>query len=94
MYTWKSQVVTQFSRSMMYSKSLHNTMFSVLHADCHYFMSYCALVVTCVCNIHVHDMYIMCISISLQASGEAQYTSDIPPLPNELAAAFILTTQV
>ena len=30
----------------------------------------------------------------LQASGEAQYTSDIPPLPNELAAAFILTTQV
>ena len=30
----------------------------------------------------------------LQASGEAQYTTDLPSLPNELAAAFVLTTQV
>ncbi|KAL5509791.1 hypothetical protein EMCRGX_G005217 [Ephydatia muelleri] len=29
----------------------------------------------------------------LQASGEAQYTTDIPPYPDELAAAFVLTTQ-
>ena len=30
----------------------------------------------------------------MQASGEAQYTTDIPSLPNELAAVFVLTTQV
>ena len=30
----------------------------------------------------------------MQASGEAQYTTDIPSLPNELAAAFVLSTQV
>ena len=28
----------------------------------------------------------------IQASGEAQYTTDIPALSNELAAAFVLTT--
>lgn len=30
----------------------------------------------------------------LQASGEAQYTSDHPILPNELAAAFVLSAMV
>ena len=29
----------------------------------------------------------------VQASGEAQYTTDIPALPNELAGAFVLTTK-
>lgn len=29
-----------------------------------------------------------------QASGEAQFTTDLPLLPNELAAAFVLTTKV
>ena len=33
-------------------------------------------------------------SLLLQASGEAQYTTDIPTQPAELAAAFVLTTQV
>ena len=30
----------------------------------------------------------------LQASGEAQYTTDIPVLPGELTAAFALTNMV
>lgn len=30
----------------------------------------------------------------LQASGEAEFTTDIPTVPNELAAAFVLTTKV
>ena len=32
--------------------------------------------------------------IFFQASGEAEYTTDIPTFPNELAAAFVLTTKV
>ena len=30
----------------------------------------------------------------LKASGEAEYTTDIPRRPGELAAAYVLTTQV
>ena len=33
------------------------------------------------------------LSSALQASGEAQFTTDIPPYPQELAAAFVITTQ-
>ena len=32
--------------------------------------------------------------MSVQASGEAQYTTDIPTFSDELAAAFVLTNQV
>ena len=30
----------------------------------------------------------------MQASGEAEFTTDIPTVPNEVAAAFVLTTKV
>ena len=38
--------------------------------------------------------YLTLIIFGEQASGEAQYTTDIPLLPDELAAAFVITTQV
>ena len=40
------------------------------------------------------DIHMTCDVCLVQASGEAQYTTDIPTLPNELAAAFVTTTQV
>ena len=39
-------------------------------------------------------MVIISVSLSAQASGEAQYISDMLPQANELAAAFVITTQV
>ena len=34
------------------------------------------------------------VTLYVQASGEAEYTTDMPILPNEVAAAFVLTTKV
>ena len=53
----------------------------------------------CVCTLNNEHVCITVIIIvfgfgDMQASGEAQYTTDIPSLPNELAAAFVLSTQV
>lgn len=46
-------------------------------------------------SLQVNSLLVGVVSIPiLQASGEAQYTTDLPPLPSQLAAAFVLSTQV